>query len=102
MTKPYKRGKRLFIYNEDNAIVYYVSKMTDEDKQTNAEWIEKYGYKLFGTDKTGEYMIVDSIGLRRENWKDKESRDDYLDQWNYELDMETEYMMEGLRKEFGL
>lgn len=102
MTKPYKRGERLFIYDEDNAIVYYIGKMTEKDKQMNKEWLEKSGRQLFNTVENGEYIILDSVGLGRENWKDKESRDDYLDQWNYELNMETEYMMEELRKEFAL
>lgn len=31
--KPYKRGNRLFMYDEKDAIVSCVAKMTDEEKK---------------------------------------------------------------------
>lgn len=103
MNKPYKRGKRLFLYDEKNCIVQLVAKMNDEDKRENEEWKQKHnGRPLFDTDETGEYMILDGVGLRRENWKNKETRDMYLDEWNGELDEENYYMMQSLKEEFGL
>lgn len=63
---------------------------------------EHNGRRLFDTDETGEYMIIDGVGLRKENWKNKEIRDEYLDQWNAEMDEELEYMLDDLRKEFGI
>ena len=47
---------------------------------------------------TKEAEIIDSIGLRLENWKDKESRTYYLQQWSEELEEEIWYMM---KSEFG-
>lgn len=39
--------------------------------------------------------VIDSIGLRLENWKDKESRTYYLQQWSEELEEEIWYMMKN-------
>ena len=100
--KPYKRGKRLFMYDEKNAIVNCVARMSAEEKTENEKWMESHNRPLFETDESGEYMILDGVGLRRENWKNKEVRDSYLDMWNDELDEEMAYMMDDLRKEFGI
>ena len=89
-TQIYKRGKRTFRYNFDEAIVEYVAKATKDMLEDNKEWQAKHGENLWDIDEDG-YMVLDSAGLSRANWKNKESRDYYLDEWNYELDEELAY-----------
>lgn len=103
MTKtPYKLDDKLFLYDEETAIVYYVAKMSKEDKKENEEWKAEHGKPLFETDPTGNYMLLDGVGLGRENWKDKDARDGYLSIWSDEIDEETAYLMDDLKAEFGL
>ena len=89
-TQIYKRGKRTFRYNFDEAIVEYVAKATKDMLEDNKEWQAKRGENLWDIDEDG-YMVLDGAGLSRANWKNKESRDYYLDEWNYELDEELAY-----------
>ena len=89
-TQIYKRGKRTFRYNFDEAIVEYVAKATKDMLEDNKEWQAKRGENLWDIDEDG-YMVLDSAGLSRANWKNKESRDYYLDEWNYDLDEELAY-----------
>ena len=42
--------------------------------------MEEFGKPMWEIDESG-YSIIDRVGLRRENWKDKESRDYYLSTW---------------------
>ena len=46
------------------------------------------GRSLFDIDKAG-YCLVDSVGLSKNNWNDKESRDYYLEEWIAELNYEA-------------
>ena len=57
----------------------------DSEKKDNEEWTAKYGKPLWEIDESG-YMIVDSIWLSRENWKDKEARNEYLEEYCYQLE----------------
>lgn len=50
----------------------------------------------------GEIEILDSIGLSKENWDNKEARDEYLDQYIMDLNEEESYMTKDLMDEFGL
>jgi len=93
----YKRGKRTFRYDFDRAVVEYVAKADPEMLEDNAEWQAKYGKNLWDIDDDG-YMVVDSAGLSRANWKNKESRNYYLDEWNYELDEECAYQQHLFEK----
>lgn len=81
----YKYNGKCFRYDFENAIVEYVSKATAEEKKDNEEWTAKYGKPLWEIDESG-YMIVDSIWLSRENWKDKEARNEYLEEYCYQLE----------------
>ena len=99
LTRPYKRGTSLFMYDKDNCIVWYVAKMTAENKAENVEWNKRWGKNLYDTDPTGEYMLIDGVGLRKENWRNREARDEYLDLWLCEMEEEMAYL---LRTEFGL
>lgn len=90
-TQIYKRGKRTFRYNFDEAIVEYISKADAEMIADDKEWKANHnGSSLWDIDEDG-YITLDSAGLSRENWKHKESRNYYLDQWNDELDEEAAY-----------
>lgn len=50
----------------------------------------------------GEIEILDSVGLSKENWDNKEARDEYLDQYIMDLNEEENYMTKDLMDEFGL
>lgn len=50
----------------------------------------------------GEIKILDSVGLSKENWDNKEARDEYLDQYIMDLNEEESYMTKDLMDEFGL
>lgn len=102
MTKPYKRGKRYFMYDEKDCVVWNVARMTEQDKKENVEWLKTHNKPLFETDESGEWMILDGVGLMRENWRNKSKRNSYLDQWNDELEEELSYLIDDLREEFGL
>lgn len=91
-SKPYKRGKKLFRYDFDNALVEYIYKADAEMRQDNEEWLASHGKPLWEIDGDG-YFIAERIGLRRENWKNKESRDSYLDNWIDEMEEEYRYEM---------
>ena len=91
MTKtPYRFEGKLFLYDEAAALVHFVAKMTKADEADNHEWLEKHGRPLYET--IGQYMVLDSAGLRPENWKNKELRDSYLDEYAYQLDEELYFL----------
>lgn len=64
-----KREGRRFRYNFTDCVI---------------EWI----YKENGIDE-----IIDSIGLSKEHWLDKEVREGYLEEYNYRLDCEARELM---------
>lgn len=81
----YKYNGKCFRYDYEHAIVEHVSKATAEEKKDNEEWTAKYGKPLWDIDENG-YLLIDSIGLSRENWKDKEARNEYLEEYCYQLE----------------
>ena len=91
-SRPYKRGRRLFRYDFERCIVECVCAASEEMKKEEADWIEKHGRPLYGIDDQG-LMSYESVGLRRENWMEKSARNEYLDEWNAELDEELSCMM---------
>lgn len=100
LSRVYKYEKHLFMYDKEDAIVYLVAKMGPEERKTNEEWLASHNRPLFQTDPSGNYMLLDGVGLRRENWRNKEARDGYLAEWCFELDEELAYMMDDLAREF--
>ena len=68
-SKNYRFRGKTFRYDWDNAIV---------------EWIYK-------DEETGLWEELDGVGLRNENWKNKEIRDEYLAEWCEEIAEETAY-----------
>lgn len=54
----------------------------------------RYDYKdcyLQWVDKGGD--VVDEIGLSRENWDDRQARNEYIDGWRAEIDESIAYMI---------
>lgn len=84
----YKLGGKMFRYNFDRSTVEYVAKAGKDELKDEAEWMQKYGEPLFGIDRDG-YMVIDSIGLSRENWENHEARDGYLRGWAQDLEAES-------------
>ena len=91
-SSPYKLNGKLFRYNFDTCIVEYIMKADKDDLETDEEWKRTHdGRSLLGIGGDG-YIILDSIGLSRENWKNKEARDGYLSAWCNDLDDELASM----------
>ena len=87
-SKVYKLEGKLFRYNFDRSTVEYVVKAGKDELKDEAEWMQKYGEPLFGIDHDG-YMVIDSIGLSRENWENREACDGYLHGWVVDLEAEA-------------
>lgn len=87
-SKPYKLNGKLFRYDFDRSVVEYIAKATAEDLADEAEWKAKYGRSLFNIDDDG-YMVIDTVGLHVDNWKNKAARDEYLSGWCGDLDEES-------------
>ena len=87
-----KIGKKLFRYNPEHRVVEFIEKATPDMYEDDARWIEKHGHPLWGIDMDG-YIVLDSAGLSREHWDDKETRIMYLTEWGYEIDDETNYLV---------
>lgn len=90
----YKRNGKCFKYDFEHSIVEYVCKASKEELADNEEWQKKFGKDLWDIDEAG-YIVIDSAGLRAENWKNKEVRDEYLDEWLFELRAECEVLVDA-------
>ena len=89
-SRSYKRNGKLFRYNFDRCLVEWIVKPTSEMIADNKEWQAKFHKDLWNVEDG--YTIIETVGLRTENWKNKESRDEYLDAWCDDLDEESEYL----------
>ena len=106
LSKPYKYNDKLFRYNFDTGEVQYISKADKEMLEDNEEWQVKYGRNLWDIDAEG-YIILGTVGLHPDNWKNKAARDEYLSGWCIDLDAETQslardferYELPGLLKQ---
>lgn len=96
-SKPYKFDGKLFRYDFDAGLVEYIGKADDDMLRDNEEWQAKHGRNLWDVDAEG-YMVFDYIGLRKENWKNKAVRDEYLSEWCFELDEEASVMVDNFVK----
>ena len=65
----YQLGEKSFRYNYSNSCVEYVAQID------------------------GSYEVLDSAGLRRENWENQEARDEYLSSWSDDLDEELRWLL---------
>lgn len=98
MTQIYHYRKKTFRYDFDHAIVEYISKADEEMLKDEAEWKANHnGRSLFGIDEDG-YMVCDSVGLRRENWRSVATRNEYLDEWIAEMEYEARLMARDFEK----
>lgn len=70
-SKNYTIQGKTFRYDYDHAVV---------------EWIYK--------NEDGKWEVLDGAGLRLENWKNKEARDEYLQEWIMDIEADAEYQMD--------
>ena len=96
-SKPYRFQKKLFRYDYEYGVVEYIAKATKDQIDDEIEWEQKHGSQLYGIDADG-YMVLDSAGLRRENWKNKAVRDEYLFEWCIDLDEEAAALARDFEK----
>ena len=91
-SRPTKVADKLFRYCYDTNEVQYIWKPDAEMLADNVEWQEKHGRNLW--DIEAGYLVIESIGLMEENWKNKEAREEYLTIWSDELDEEAACLTE--------
>ncbi len=101
MKRIVKVGDKEFRYNFRDYEVEYVIKLDDEMRKDNVDWRRKYGTDLWDADVDG-YMVVDSAGLRLENWLNAEIRKIYLAAWGESLDEELGVLERDAIKEFAV
>ena len=90
----YKKDGKTFRYDYEHSIVEYICKAGKQELEDNKERQKKFGKKLWDIDEKG-YMVIDSVGLRAENWKDKEVRDEYLGEWLFEMKAECDALVQA-------
>lgn len=73
-SRNYTLQGKTFRYDYDNNIV---------------EWIYK---------ENGKWEVIDGAGLRLENWKNKETRNEYLQEWIMDIEADAEYQMDWFIK----
>jgi len=67
-SRVHKVGKKSFRYNYDRATLEWVCKPDAQMIEDNKEWQEKFGKDLW--DIVDGYVVFDTIGLGRDNWKE--------------------------------
>lgn len=58
--------------------------------------IVEYGFINDESDflgKEGEFIEVDCVGLRKENWENKGARNEYLNEWIIAIDYELQFLI---------
>ena len=84
----YKFNGKEFTYDKKDKLVIFLFKDDEEIEnmgKTKAPWRE-----------------METAGLREENWKNKEARDEYLHEFCFDLDSETEELIAQAKSEFGI
>lgn len=84
----YKYNGKEFTYDKKDKLVIFLFKDDEEIEnmgKTKAPWRE-----------------METAGLREENWKNKEARDEYLHEFCFDLDSETEELIAQAKSEFGI
>ena len=95
-SRPFRFQNKLFRYDFDSATLEYIVKATKEDIADEEETFRKLGRHL--CEIVDGYMILDTVGLRRENWNNKAARNEYLFQWCADLDEEMACMVHDFEK----
>ena len=80
---PVRMNKKVFIYDRDDAVVCWVQKINKD----TSDWEKKH----FGT-INDTWLIIDSVGLGRDNWRNRETREMYLQQWCDEIEEECSFL----------
>ena len=92
-TKPYKFRGKIFRYDFDCSVVEYIEKADEDMISAEKEWRNTHDWPLYGIDDDG-YVVLGSVGLRKENWINKAVRDEYLSGWSDELDEEAAVLVD--------
>lgn len=88
----YKYNGKTFRYDFNRSVVEYVAKADAQMVADDNEWKATHnGRSLWDIDADG-YIVLDAVGLSREHWKHKDERNEYLDEYAYELDYEAELL----------
>ena len=89
MTQIYTFKGKTFRYDFDHGIVEYIAKADAEMIKDEEEWKANHnGRSLWHIDPDG-YTVIDSVGLRRENWDNEAIRDEYLAEYIADLEYEA-------------
>ena len=81
----YKFNDRKFRYDYDRCLVEYGFIAETEDD-----------IEIFGAKELGDFVLVDEIGLSKENWDNKEVRDEYLMEYCYRLEEEINWLLDTI------
>ena len=90
-SNPYKLDGKLFRYDFDHSMVEYIFKAEAEDIAFEQEWEKTHDYRIYEIDAEG-YMVMEAVGLHKDNWTNKAARDEYLAAGIVDLDAEAEAM----------
>ena len=93
-SKPVKVSGKLFRYDFDRSVVEYIIKADEEIIDAEIEWEQKHGSQLYGVGADG-YIVLESAGLRKENWINTAARKEYLSGWAEELSEEERCLTEA-------
>ena len=96
-SKVVKVSDRLFRYDFDEHMVEWVVKADKGMEQDNKEWMEEYGEPCWEIDESG-YVVMDRVGLREENWKNKEARIGYLEGYAFDITEECYWLAENYKR----
>lgn len=97
-SRVYKVRDKLFQYDFDECMVYWVSKPNKDILEDNDEWMSKHGHPLFPINDDGYMDVTDGVGLAKSNWQDKEARNEYIEMWCDELDEENAILLEQYKR----
>lgn len=93
-SSPYEFENKLFRYNYEDCLVEWIHKATEKEIEENEEWKKAHNnHHLYNIGEDG-FEIIDTVGLRKENWNNKEIRNEYLEEWCFEINEETSILME--------
>ena len=84
----YKYNDKEFTYDKKDKLVIFLFKDDEE--------IENMGKNK------APWREMETAGLREENWKNKAARDEYLHEFCFDLDSETEELIAQAKSEFGI
>lgn len=76
-SNPYKLDGKLFRYDFDHSMVEYIFKAEAEDIAFEQEWEKTHDYRIYEIDAEG-YMVMEAVGLHKDNWTNKRAMGRYL------------------------